>query len=205
MLQKVVQDSCCESLESERDGCLLGEHTRWRPDLFRPACPRRPAVRRPDPDRSRYVRVSDSGSRYSMCEIGLKIRLKLAEKSWWPFAEGGSKRRWWFFVLPAEKLEDGGKGSSLFPASKIVDGRFFVFRTRNIEEPLYLRRTPPNLRLVEFTCRFQNPNIPRARRCGAAHGGTAGLSGDEQQMTPTGRFTQEETASYPPDDGRITS
>ena len=46
-------------LEGTRDGCFLGEPIRRRPVLPGLA-PRRPAVRRPDPTRPRYVRVLDS-------------------------------------------------------------------------------------------------------------------------------------------------
>ena len=48
------------ALEGTRDGCLLGEPFRRRPDLPGPARPRRPAVRSPDPTRPWYVRVLDS-------------------------------------------------------------------------------------------------------------------------------------------------
>ena len=44
------------------------------------------------------------------------------------------------------------------------------------------------------TCRIQNPDIFRAGRYGAAHGGTAGPGGDGQHRTPTGLFAQEKTA-----------
>ena len=50
-------------------------------------------------------------------------------------------------------------------------------------------------RLVS-TCRVQNPNMPRASRYGAAHGGTAGLGGDGQHRTPTGLIAQGKTASF---------
>ena len=39
--------------------------------------------------------------------------------------------------------------------------------------------------------RIQNPDIARAGRVGAAHGGAAGLGGAGQDGTPTERFAQE--------------
>ena len=42
-------------LEIIRDGCILGEPIHQRPVLPGPAPPRRPAVRRPDSIRSRYL------------------------------------------------------------------------------------------------------------------------------------------------------
>ena len=39
--------------------------------------------------------------------------------------------------------------------------------------------------ITNNTCRIQNPNIPRASRYGAAHGGTAGPGGDGQHRMPT--------------------
>ena len=52
---------------------------------------------------------------------------------------------------------------------------------------------------VNFTCRIQNPDIPRAGQHGAAHGGTAGPGGDGQHKTPTtGPFAQEKTKSLTP-------
>ena len=44
-----------------------------------------------------------------------------------------------------------------------------------------------------ITCRIQTPDIPRAGRDGAGHGGTAGRGGDGQDGTPTGRSAQETT------------
>ena len=49
-----------------------------------------------------------------------------------------------------------------------------------------------------LTCRTQSPDIPRAGRYGAAHGGTAGPGGDKQHRTPTGRFAQEKAAPLTP-------
>ena len=49
-----------DRLKGTRDGCLLGEPTRRRPVLPVSAPPRHPAVRRPVPTRSWYVRVLDS-------------------------------------------------------------------------------------------------------------------------------------------------
>ena len=47
--------------------------------------------------------------------------------------------------------------------------------------------------------RIQNPDIPRAGRYGAAHGGTAGPGGDGQHRTPTtGLFAEEKTNSLTP-------
>ena len=40
-------------------------------------------------------------------------------------------------------------------------------------------------------CRIQNPDIPRAGRVGAAHGGAAGRGGAGQDRTPTDRFDQK--------------
>ena len=45
--------------------------------------------------------------------------------------------------------------------------------------------------LAAETCRIQNPNIPRAVRVGAAHGGAAGRGGAGQNRTPTGRVAQK--------------
>ena len=45
-----------------------------------------------------------------------------------------------------------------------------------------------------INCRVQNPDIPRAGKDGAAHGGTAGQGGDGQDGTSTGRSAQEITA-----------
>ena len=60
---------------------------------------------------------------------------------------------------------------------------------------LALLLCPALLRLY-FTCRIQNPDIPRAGRYGAAHGGTAGPGGDGQHRTPTtGLFAKEKTNS----------
>ena len=47
-------------------------------------------------------------------------------------------------------------------------------------------------------CRAQNPNIPRAVRDGAAHGGVAGCGGAEQNRTPTGRVAQKPTVLLAP-------
>ena len=47
-----------------------------------------------------------------------------------------------------------------------------------------------------FICRIGNPDIPRAGRHGAAHGGTAGPGRDRQHRTPTGRFVQEKTTLF---------
>ena len=44
------------------------------------------------------------------------------------------------------------------------------------------------------TCRIENPDIPQAGRHGATHGRTTGPGRDGQHRTPTGRFTQENTA-----------
>ena len=56
------------------------------------------------------------------------------------------------------------------------------------------------------TCRFQNPDIPRAGRDGAAHGGTAGRGGTGQDGTPTDRSApRNNRPSYPPDDRRKPS
>ena len=41
-----------------------------------------------------------------------------------------------------------------------------------------------------FTCRIQNPDIPRAGRDGLARGGTAGRGGAGQDGMPTGRPTK---------------
>ena len=49
-----------DASEGKRKGCLLGEPSCRRSRPPRPACPRRPAVRRPVPDRPWYVRVLDS-------------------------------------------------------------------------------------------------------------------------------------------------
>ena len=49
---------------------------------------------------------------------------------------------------------------------------------------------------VKSTCRVQNPDIPRAGRDGAAHGGTAGRGGAEQDGTPTDLFAQETTVPH---------
>ena len=51
----------------------------------------------------------------------------------------------------------------------------------------------------------KNPDIPRAGRDGAAHGGTAGRGGDGQDGTPTDRFAQETTVLYFPDDRKKPS
>ena len=45
------------------------------------------------------------------------------------------------------------------------------------------------------TCRILNPNIPRAVRVGAAHGGTAGRGEAEQNRTPTGRVALKPTVA----------
>ena len=42
-----------------------------------------------------------------------------------------------------------------------------------------------------FTCRVQNPNLPRAVRVGAAHGGAAGHGRARQNWTPTDRVAQK--------------
>ena len=62
------------------------------------------------------------------------------------------------------------------------------------------RRTkgPKKNKKTIFTCRIQDPDIPRARRDGAAHGGAAGRRGDGQDGTPTGRFSQEITDTLTP-------
>ena len=53
------------------------------------------------------------------------------------------------------------------------------------------------------TCRVQNPDIPRAGRYGAAHGGTARPGGDGQHRTPTtGLFAQEITNTLIPRRGK---
>ena len=49
----------------------------------------------------------------------------------------------------------------------------------------WLRTSVPSL-----TCRIQNPDIARAGRYGAAHGGTAGPGGDGQHNTPGPRRKQ---------------
>ena len=46
---------------------------------------------------------------------------------------------------------------------------------------------------ISCICRIQNPDIPRAGRVGAAHGGAAGRGGAGQHGTPTDRFAQEIT------------
>ena len=52
--------------------------------------------------------------------------------------------------------------------------------------------TPPEF-VNNFICLVQNLDIPRERRDGAAHGGTAGRGGTVQDGTPTNRFAQETT------------
>ena len=44
-----------------------------------------------------------------------------------------------------------------------------------------------------FPCRVPNPNLPRAIRVGAAHGGATGRGGAGQNGTPTGRVGQKLT------------
>ena len=44
-----------------------------------------------------------------------------------------------------------------------------------------------------LTCRIQNPNIPRAVRVSAAHGGAAGRGGAGQNRMPTGRVAEKPT------------
>ena len=52
----------------------------------------------------------------------------------------------------------------------------------------------PDTRYIIF--RIQNPDIPRAGRGGAAHGGVAGRSGARHFGTPTDWFAQE-TNNHP--------
>ena len=58
-----------ETLEGKKVRCLLGEQTRRRLDLPRPAPPRRPAVCRPDPACPWYVRVLDSTSALTLMVV----------------------------------------------------------------------------------------------------------------------------------------
>ena len=59
-----------DRLEGKRNGCFLGEPTRWRPVLPVPVPPRRPAVRRPVPTRPWYVRVWDSTGVHLARDLG---------------------------------------------------------------------------------------------------------------------------------------
>ena len=52
---------------------------------------------------------------------------------------------------------------------------------------------PGNVIQVKSSCRVQNPNISRAARSEAAHGGAAGRGGDGQIWTLTNRFAQSTT------------
>ena len=51
---------------------------------------------------------------------------------------------------------------------------------------------------ISKNCRNQNSDIPRAGRCGAAHGETKKSGGNEQHMTPTGLFAQKKIALLHP-------
>ena len=59
----------------------------------------------------------------------------------------------------------------------------------------YVLELPAKARTDETlcTCRIQNPNIPRAVRVGAAHGGAARRGGTEQNRTPKSRVAQKPT------------
>ena len=68
-----------DALEVKRDGRLLGEPTRRRPVLLRPALPRHPAVRRPAPTRSWYVRVLDSTNQFIFYVLWIScLKLRIA-------------------------------------------------------------------------------------------------------------------------------
>ena len=51
---------------------------------------------------------------------------------------------------------------------------------------------------AHINCRTQKPDIPRAGRAGAAHGGAAGRGGAGQDGPPKGRFAQETTDPLAP-------
>ena len=118
-----------------------------------------------------------------------KTLCKLVEpKTWIPHGRDGAKQGSGAGRGNAERLGWAGRGE----ASQKHHGTLCPGPPEHRNQPSWtlIRRGGEN---IYNTCRIQNPDIPRAGRVRAAHGGAAGRDRAEQDGAPTDRFAQEVT------------
>ena len=131
---------------------------------------------------------------------GVLLRTRVSEdgvvlRRWEVLRSSGSEERKKHFRSSERVLGRRSPSATWIKSSEPTKLRLFVTESK---APLLSFPEPKVVCGRILTCRIQNPDIPRAGRGSAAHGGAAGWGGAGQNGTPTVRFAQETTVPLTP-------